>query len=196
MVHNQMEVVPAPFTHKVPVPKGTFSPPNALRLVRHVGELHPHFPYLPHTFAIPGHSLAAAQAFFEAMRATVRWNEHRPTPNPLTEETIIRDSSFGCKHYFKIEYTFPCKGFVHPPLNSHKPQHTLAWCGCTSRFSIVHHIETDSLQVTWFWKHNHDPNSREDMIVTRAPIAVENWLESNPQSYLHSVHWNSKLLIL
>ncbi|PLW18658.1 hypothetical protein PCANC_13325 [Puccinia coronata f. sp. avenae] len=184
LIHNLSEVVPRPFTHEVAVPNGVFLPPNALRLVRHIGGLHPHFPSLPVTFSIPGHLLDTALAFVKSMRATVRWNQHCCVPNPLTEDNIVWDTSFGRKNYFKIEFTCPCQGFANPPLNSRKSNHVLAWCGCTARFSILHHIPTDSVRVTWFWKHSHDPNSHDDMVLSCAPIAVDDWLKERVESGL------------
>jgi hypothetical protein len=172
--------------YEVTIPEGVFSPPNALRLVQHVGGLHPHFPSLPHTFSIPSHSdlLAASFAFIKAMRATVRWNKHWHFPKLLTKESISKEKSTGRKHYFKLEFTCPCQGFSNPPLNSRKSQHVSAWCGCTARFSIAHNLESDSLRVTWCWQHTHDPNSREDMILARAPIAVDDWLKERVESGL------------
>ncbi|PLW34021.1 hypothetical protein PCANC_18857 [Puccinia coronata f. sp. avenae] len=184
LIHDQLKVVPAPFTHEVPVPKGVVAPPNALCLVRHIGGLHPHFPSLPYTFSVPGHSLNFALAFVKAMRATVRWNQHRCVPNPLTEEKIIRDQSFGRLNYFKIEFSCPCQGYADPPLNSHKSKHVSAQCGFNARFSIKHHIPSDSLQVTWFWKHSHDPNSHNNMVLAQPPIAVDYWLKERVKSGL------------
>jgi hypothetical protein len=183
-IYNQSEVVPEPFTHEVLVPDGVFLPPNSLRLVRNIGGLHPHFPSLPFTFSIPGHSLQAALDFVKAMRATVCWNQHCCVPNPLTEENIIRDKCFGRQNYFKIEFSCPCQGFPNPPLNSRKSQHISAQCGCKAKFSILHHIKSDSIRVTWFWKHNHDPNSHEDMLLGRAPISVDDWLKERVESGL------------
>jgi hypothetical protein len=74
MITDLSEVLPAPFTHEVPIPKGVFSPPNALCLVRHVGGLHPHFPTYPYQFTIPGRTLKEAENFGEAMSQIVLWN--------------------------------------------------------------------------------------------------------------------------
>ncbi|PLW28759.1 hypothetical protein PCANC_21783 [Puccinia coronata f. sp. avenae] len=163
LIHKLLEVVPRPFTHKVSVPNGVFLPPNALRLVRHIGSLHPHFPSLPVTFTIPGHSLDTALAFVKSMRATVRWNQHRCVPNPLTKDNIVWYTSFGRKNYFKIEFTCPCQGFANPPLNSRKSNHVSDQCGCTA---------------------SHDPNSHDDMVLSRAPIAVDDWLKERVESGL------------
>jgi hypothetical protein len=63
-------------------------------------------------------------------------------------------------------------------------------CGCAARFSIFHHISSNSLRVEWYWKQNHDPNSHDDMLVTQAPEVVNNWLRDHVDSGLQwkSIH--------
>jgi hypothetical protein len=49
-------------------------------------------------------------------------------------------------------------------------------CGFSACFTIKHHAATNLLHVLWFWQHNHDPSSHEDMLVSRLPQVVEQWL--------------------
>ncbi|PLW25396.1 hypothetical protein PCANC_27158 [Puccinia coronata f. sp. avenae] len=104
-----------------PVPQGVFSPPNALRLVRRMGGLHPHFPSNPHKFTIPGRSIEEARNFAKAVSATVQWNQHR-----RTNHNLPKSSSEGCLHHFKLEFHCPCKGYCNPPPNPRKPKHISA----------------------------------------------------------------------
>ena len=106
------------------------------------------------------------------MSATVRWNRQR-----CTSHLLPKSASTGRLHHFKLEYHCPCKGFCNPPLNSHKSKHLSACCGCVACFAVYHHIKSDSLRVEWFWQHNHNPYSHEDMVLTRAPKAVDDWLK-------------------
>jgi hypothetical protein len=179
MITDLSEVMPPPFTFQAPVPEGVFSPPNALCLVRHIGGLHPHFPSLPYKFSIPGKLVTDAKAFFMAMSETVRWNQHRRTNHLLPESTLA-----GRLHHFKLKYHCPCKGFCNPPLNPRKSKHVSACCGCLALFAVYHHIESDSLHVEWFWQHNHNLYSHEDMVVTWAPEAVDDWLKERVESGL------------
>jgi hypothetical protein len=48
----------------------------------------------------------------------------------------------------------------------------------------LHHIETNAIRVKWYWQHNHDPNSLEDMTLARAPVAVDDWLKERVESGL------------
>ncbi|PLW31368.1 hypothetical protein PCANC_17726 [Puccinia coronata f. sp. avenae] len=179
MITNLTRVIPQPFTFQAPVPEVVFSPPNALRLVRRIGGLHPHFPNNPHKFTIPGRSIEEARNFAKAMSATVRWNQHRRINHNLPKST-----SEGRLHHFKLEFHCPCKGYCNPAPNSRKSKHISARCGCLACFAVFHHIESDSLRVEWFWQHNHDPYSHKDMVITRAPKAVDNWLKERVESGL------------
>ncbi|OAV86772.1 hypothetical protein PTTG_29737 [Puccinia triticina 1-1 BBBD Race 1] len=49
-------------------------------------------------------------------------------------------------------------------------------CGCKARFTITHHIATDSLQVEWHWKHSHELNTKEDMENTQIPKVIDDWI--------------------
>jgi hypothetical protein len=193
LITDYTEVVPTSFTHEVVIPEGIFSPPNALRLVHHVGGLHPHFATNPYQFTIPGRTLKDAENFGAAMSAIVRWNQNRVTgplnlkdskpadsnpANPKEKQSVPR------LNFFKLEFTCPCKGHTNTPLNSCKSKHISARCGCPARFSVSHHIESDSLWVRWFWKHNHDPYSHDDMVVTRPPQAVDDWLKARVEEGL------------
>jgi hypothetical protein len=71
LITNLSKVLPTTFTHEVAIPKGIFSPPNALCLVRQIGGLHPHFPTYPYQFTIPGHTLKEAENFGNLMSAIV-----------------------------------------------------------------------------------------------------------------------------
>jgi hypothetical protein len=181
LITNLSEVLPTTFTHEVAIPEGIYSPPNALRLVRHVGGLHPHFPTYPYQFTIPGRTLKDAESFGNLIAAIVCWNKNRRTPKDAKPEET---QSAPRLNFFKLEFTCPCKGHVNPPLNSRKSKHMSAWCGCPACFSVSHHIESDSLQVKGFWRHNHDPYSHDDMVVTRAPKAVDDWLKAVVESGL------------
>jgi hypothetical protein len=105
------------------------------------------------------------------MSAIVFWKKNQRTPKddkpgvakPKETQSVPR------LNFFKLEFTCPCKGHANPPLNSRKSKHVLAQCGCPARFSVSHHIESDSLWVKWFWRHNQDPYSHNDMVVTCAP---------------------------
>jgi hypothetical protein len=128
LITNLSKVLPATFTHKVAVPEAIFSPPNALRLVRHVGGLHPHFPTYPYQFTIPGCTLYKAESFGKLMSTIVRWNKNQRTPKkaksgvPKPEETKYVPRL----NFFKLEFTCPCKGQANLPLNSRKSTHISA----------------------------------------------------------------------
>ncbi|KNZ55186.1 hypothetical protein VP01_2744g4 [Puccinia sorghi] len=36
--------------------------------------------------------------------------------------------------------------------------------------------QLDSLQVFWSWRHNHNPNSHKDMLVTHIPLILDQWV--------------------
>ncbi|PLW37832.1 hypothetical protein PCANC_21680 [Puccinia coronata f. sp. avenae] len=71
MIADLSQVIPSPLTFQAPVPGDVFSPPNALRLVCHIGGLHPHIPSLPYEFTIPGKLVQESKAFAKTMSATV-----------------------------------------------------------------------------------------------------------------------------
>jgi hypothetical protein len=110
LITSLSKVLPTTFTHEVAIPEGIFSPPNALRLVQHVGGLHPHFPTYPYQFTIPGCTLAGAEKFSGLMSAIFRWNKNRCTrkkakpgvSQPKETKLVPR------LNFFKLEFTCPC----------------------------------------------------------------------------------------
>jgi hypothetical protein len=55
-------------------------------------------------------------------------------------------------------------------------------CGCCACFFITNHIATNSLLVTWFWEHSHDPNSVSDMVNGQISLQVNKWLTDQVDS--------------
>ncbi|EFP79735.2 uncharacterized protein PGTG_06056 [Puccinia graminis f. sp. tritici CRL 75-36-700-3] len=151
--------------------------PNALRLVRRMGGTPPSFSDYPHSFSIPGHTLDDAHAFVKAMQATVLWIHQKTTRNDLDTVTPDQPKPIGqrTEHLFKIEYRCPCYGHHEPTPNSQKKVKSRK-IGCTARFTVSHHVLTKSLRVVWWWDHNHNPYSHEDMAMQRRPHVVNQWL--------------------
>ncbi|KAA1136370.1 hypothetical protein PGTUg99_028393 [Puccinia graminis f. sp. tritici] len=172
---NIYDVLPPPFTQEIPPLVGTRSPPNALRLVRQVDGMLPSFPTNPHQFTIPGNTSADAKEFVRAMGATVRWTLRRGTDNTTKLEKGIQGSGRRPEFYFKLEYKCPRTGHLQREINSRK-HHPSRKCGCLAKFTVTHDIASNSLQVVWFWEHNHNPYSYEDMQRCRTPESVDKWL--------------------
>jgi hypothetical protein len=49
-------------------------------------------------------------------------------------------------------------------------------CGCCACFFVINHIKNGSLWVTWFWEHNHEPNSVSQMINGQISVQLDKWL--------------------
>ncbi|KAA1075464.1 hypothetical protein PGTUg99_010595 [Puccinia graminis f. sp. tritici] len=176
-VQDIYDVVPRPMTEEIPVPEGVTSAPNALRFVRHVGGSSPTFPTHPHLFTIPGNTLEEAQEFVNAMLATTRWNFQRGTPPSEKDLAQTKGRGRRPEAFFKLEYRCSSGGQSKRVSNSRKKNHTSARCGCKARFSISHHIQTNSLRVAWHWQHNHELTSHQQMLITRPPLVVDNWVK-------------------
>ncbi|KAH9450232.1 hypothetical protein Pst134EA_026940 [Puccinia striiformis f. sp. tritici] len=185
LIQDISTVVPASFCVDVPPPADLSMPPNALRSVRQLGGSTPTYPTdsYPYQFTIPGNTLEAANSFVAAMSATVRWNKTRTTETQV--EKLLPREGRGKRPsvYFKLEYVCPRAGHFERAKGSRKTHWTIKH-DCKSRFSISHHIQTNSLRVMLWHRHNHDPNSHEDMLVTRAPIKIDNWLKEQVVSGL------------
>ncbi|POW02475.1 hypothetical protein PSHT_12105 [Puccinia striiformis] len=185
LIQDISTVVPASFCVDVPPPADLSMPPNALRSVRQLGGSTPTYPTnsYPYQFTIPGNTLEAANSFVAAMSATVRWNKTRTTETQV--EKLLPREGRGKRPsvYFKLEYVCPRAGHFERAKGSRKTHRTIKH-DCKSRFSISHHIQTNSLRVMLWHRHNHDPNSHEDMLVTRAPIKIDNWLKEQVASGL------------
>ena len=138
LVSNILDVVPPSSTHEVPVPAGVTSAPNALCLVCHLGPIHPNFPHHPVQFTIPGTKLSDAQAFVQAMCATICWNLNQATHHP-PPDTDASNSTRCPTNQFKLEYTCPSRGFPTLTPNTCKKEYTSACCGCNACFSIFLH---------------------------------------------------------
>ncbi|WAR52168.1 hypothetical protein PtB15_1B607 [Puccinia triticina] len=178
LVEDIYSIVPLPFVQEVPVPASLEDRPNALRLVRYLGGRPPPLPSNPYTFTIPGHTLKHAQDFAHAMEGTVRWTTQKQKPNkhlPQSSSAVKAGPGRPTTNHFKLEFKCPRAGHAIRPVNSRKT-HDSQKIGCTARFTISHHITTNTLRVFWLWEHNHDPFSKEEMLICRAPKAVEKWL--------------------
>jgi len=118
------------------------------------------------------------------MNTNIRWNLHRATHHPPPGT----DGQFPhCRlpqNQFKLKYTCPNQGFPALTPNTCKKHHTLACCGCKAHFSIFFHNPSASIRVKWHWKHNHNPNSHQEMLNTRAPVVVDEWLKAQVDSGL------------
>ncbi|OAV87146.1 hypothetical protein PTTG_05642, partial [Puccinia triticina 1-1 BBBD Race 1] len=140
-------VVPEPATSVVPVPHGTKIPPCSLQMVRWIGGAAPAFDSYPFCFTIPGRNMGDAHYFAKAMKATVCWTMencfHNVVPEPPTaNQPKKRGPPF--KHYFKLYFACPRRGYHKAPINSRKAASSRK-CGCNARFEITHHIATDTL---------------------------------------------------
>ncbi|EFP83294.1 uncharacterized protein PGTG_09247 [Puccinia graminis f. sp. tritici CRL 75-36-700-3] len=184
LVQDIYDVVPRPHTQEIPARVGVSSAPNALRLVQNVGSINPTFPTHPFLFTIPGSSKSAAEEFVKAMTATVRWFLQRGTPTASEKLNKLQGSGRRPEAFFKLEYQCPCSGYCKGTPNSRKKNHISARCGCKARFSVSHHIQSNTLRVIWHWQHNHDLNSHQQMIVTRPPLVVDQWLKDRVDSGL------------
>ncbi|KAA1120233.1 hypothetical protein PGT21_037293 [Puccinia graminis f. sp. tritici] len=184
LVQDIYEVVPRPHTQEITAAVGVSSAPNSLRLVRNLGGASPTFPTHPYLFTIPGHSKSEAEEFVKAMTATVRWTLQRRTPSSTQKSTRSHGSGRHPEAYFKLEYQCPCSGFCKGTPNSRKKNHVSARCGCKARFSITHHIQSNTLRVTWHWQHNHNLNSHHQMLITRPPLVVDQWVKDRVDSGL------------
>ncbi|POW06728.1 hypothetical protein PSTT_08779, partial [Puccinia striiformis] len=200
LIQDISTVVPASFCVDVPPPADLSMPPNALRSVQQLGGSTPTYPTdsYPYQFTIPGNTLEAADSFVAAMSATVRWNKTRTTETQV--EKLLPREGRGKRPsvYFKLEYVCPRAGHFERAKGSRKTHRTIKH-DCKSRFSISHHIQTNSLRVMLWHRHNHDPNSHEDMLVTRAPIKIDNWLKEQVASGLRWMSlkaWPSGLILL
>jgi hypothetical protein len=149
---------------------------NALRMIRSVGGSAPSFPTPTHCFSIPSRTLEDAQAFVTAMQATVYWSSQRPRSNIDRLAAPSNTRGRPIEYSFRLDYKCPCSGIHKAVPNSRKKRTLSRKCGCTSSFSIYHHLKSDSLRVEWKWKHNHDPFSAEEMKRNRIPKMVNDWL--------------------
>ncbi|KAI7938130.1 hypothetical protein MJO28_015050, partial [Puccinia striiformis f. sp. tritici] len=187
VVDDIYTIVPIPFTQEVPAPAGSSEHPNALRLVRYVGGIPPPLPSNPFTFTAPGHTYQDARDFVHAMQGTVRWTEQKQKHNIINSSPTTIKAGRPAAVSFKLEFKCPCAGFSKREIGSRKT-HTLMKRGCPARFTISHHLLTNTLRVFWLWEHNHDPFSPEEMVTCRTPKAVEKWLNDRVVSGLS---WNS-----
>ncbi|KAI7959397.1 hypothetical protein MJO28_003188 [Puccinia striiformis f. sp. tritici] len=178
LIQDISTVVPASFCVDVPVPADLSMPPNALRSVCQLGGSPPAYPTdpYPYQFTIPGNTLEAANSFAAAMSATVRWKKTRTTETEATRLLPRKGCGKRPSVYFKLEYVCSVQDTSSVPKILRKTHPTIKH-NCKSRFSIAHHIQTNYL-------HNHNPNHHEDMLVTRAPIKINNWLKEQVVSGL------------
>jgi len=176
LISSIHDIVPRPFTEEVPPPPGVTVLPNSLRLVRKVSGVSPSFPTHPATFTIPGSTIREAMDFVEAMQSTVYWAAHRTKHNPPLNSNR-KAGGRPTEVRFKLDYQCPCAGLLTPVPDTRKKHFVSRRCGCEARFSVSLHIETNTLRVTWFWRHNHDPHSLEAMEPTRIPRIVAKWLQ-------------------
>ncbi|KAI7939210.1 hypothetical protein MJO28_014789 [Puccinia striiformis f. sp. tritici] len=179
------QVVPASFCIDVPPPVGLSMPLNALRSVHQLGGSTLVYPidHYPYQFTIPGNTLEVADSFVAAMSAPVRRNKTCTTQT--RPEKLIARKGPGKRPsvYCKLEYGCPRAGHFERAKDSRKAHQTIKH-NCKSRISISHHIQSNSLRVMLWHRHNHDPNSHKDMMVTRAPIEIDNWLKEQVASCL------------
>jgi len=173
LVSDIYEVVPLPFTEEVAVTSGSLVDPNSLRLVHKLGGTPPSFSTSPYRFSIPGTTLSEAQAFVVAMEGNVRWKIRKAQHNTMP---LGQKPGRPLNFHFKLEYLCPCSGTHHPRVNTRKCHMKTIKCDCKARFIIIHHIESNTLRVDWYWDHNHNIYSHEDMLRTRSPKVVDHWL--------------------
>ncbi|KNZ48545.1 hypothetical protein VP01_5594g1, partial [Puccinia sorghi] len=120
------------------------------------------FPTNPIRFTIPGHTLGDAQVFVQDMCCTVLWNLKKATHENLPK--------------LKSQTSPPGSGHLSRKVSSRK-KHVSRKCGCSAKFTITHHIQSDSLRVVWLWDHNQQFNSLEDMQSSRLPPCVAKLLD-------------------
>ncbi|KAA1135352.1 hypothetical protein PGTUg99_016204 [Puccinia graminis f. sp. tritici] len=188
-VSDIFDVVPLPFTQQVAAPDTSSKIPNALRLVCRMGGTPPAFSDYPHSLTIPGNTFDDSETFVRAMQATIRWI-HTKTKKNLPGTIAANQSQPSgqrTEHWFKREFRCPSSGQHIQPPNSRKkaPSQKI---DCPARFSISHHIKTNSLRVVWWWDHNHDPYSHEDMALKRRPYVVDQWLNDR---VVAGLGWNA-----
>ncbi|OAV84925.1 hypothetical protein PTTG_30944, partial [Puccinia triticina 1-1 BBBD Race 1] len=152
-----------------------------MRMVRWINGTTPSFNTHPLCFTIPGQSFFEAHDFVEAMQATVRWNLDNTFYNKAL--SLIKKPGRPATFFFKLYYECPRSGFHKAPINSRKAPSGRK-CGCKARFTVTHHIATNSLRVDWFWKHSHELNTKEDMENTRIPKVVHDWIVARVDSGL------------
>ncbi|KAI9625115.1 hypothetical protein H4Q26_016504 [Puccinia striiformis f. sp. tritici PST-130] len=188
LIQDISTVVPASFCVDVPVPADLSMPPNALRSVCQLGGSPPAYPTdpYPYQFTIPGNTLEAANSFAAAMSATVRWKKTRTTETEATRLLPRKGCGKRPSVYFKLEYVCSVQDTSSVPKILRKTHPTIKH-NCKSRFSIAHHIQTNSLRVVLWHRHNHSPNSHKDMLVTRAQIKIDNWLKGQ---VVLGLHWD------
>jgi hypothetical protein len=143
--------------------------------VRDVSVSSPHFATSPFRFTIPGDGIVDALRFVESMCLGMRWNKKKHTFH--REEALNRTGSGPQPECtFKLEYKCPCHGFTKPVEDTRRIHQVSVRCGCRARFFVINHIKTGSLRVTWFWEHNHEPNSVSQMINGRISVQLDKWL--------------------
>ncbi|PLW13692.1 hypothetical protein PCANC_15582 [Puccinia coronata f. sp. avenae] len=181
MVSDISTILPAPSIYEVPVPPGAKSAPNALRLVCNLSSSSTHFATSPFCFTIPGDGIVDALRFVELMCLAMRWNQKK---HIVHRKEVLNQTGSGphpeCT--FKLKYKCPCHGFAKPVEDTRRIHQVSVRCGCRARFFITNHIKTGSLRVTWFWEHNHDPNSLFQMVNGQISVQVDKWLTDRVDS--------------
>ncbi|OAV86536.1 hypothetical protein PTTG_29849 [Puccinia triticina 1-1 BBBD Race 1] len=182
------EVVPLPFTQSIPTPSSATAVPNSLRMLRRAPGFGPTFPTPIHSFTIPGCTRAEAKDFITAMQATVMWSRQRSPKKKIVNPIRTGKRGRPADHFFWIDLICPRSG-IHKAVPNSRKQHTLSRkCGCKSKFSIFHHIKTNTLRVEWSWIHNHNPFSEDEMKINHLPKMVEDWLT---ERVVAGLSWNA-----
>ncbi|KAA1129280.1 hypothetical protein PGTUg99_022975 [Puccinia graminis f. sp. tritici] len=193
LVNDIYEIVPLPFTEVIPVKPNQKADPNSLRMIRRVHGCAPSFPEPIHCFTIPGRTLSDAEAFVTAMQATVYWSSSRSRRHTPHQTPPSGKTGRPAEHHFRLEYKCPRSGIHEATPNSRKKKTLSRKCGCKSRFTIFHHIWTDTLRVEWDWRHNHNPYSAEEVQQNRCPKMVEKWLTDR---VISGLNWKSILQLM
>ncbi|KAA1095662.1 hypothetical protein PGTUg99_017037 [Puccinia graminis f. sp. tritici] len=193
LVKDIYEIVPLPFTEVIPVKPNQKADPNSLRMIRRVHGCAPSFPEPIHCFTIPGRTLSDAEAFVTAMQATVYWSSSRSHRHTPLQTPPSGKTGRPAEHHFRLEYKCPRGGIHEATPNSRKKKTLSRKCGCKSRFSIFHHIRTDTLRVEWDWRHNHNPYSVDEVQQNRCPEMVEKWLTDR---VISGLNWKSILQLM
>ncbi|WAQ88705.1 hypothetical protein PtA15_10A124 [Puccinia triticina] len=79
------------------------------------------------------------------MQTTVYWSVQQ---SPKEKSSKTKAGRTGCpiKNHFRIDLKCP-RGGVHIPVPNSRKQHTLSRkCGCQSKFSIFHDVQSNSLR--------------------------------------------------
>jgi hypothetical protein len=162
-------------------------------MIRRVHGSAPSFPEPIHRFSIPGCTKSDAEVFVTAMQATVYWSAQRTHRKKVGSVPPTGKTGRPTENSFRWDFKCPRSG-IHEAVPNSRKKHTLSRkCDFKSRFSIFHHIQTNSLRVEWQWKHNHDPFSPDEVQQNRIPKMVENWLT---ERVISGLNWKSILELM